>query len=178
MVRKYFLPFHRLPFHFADSIYPTSAKCPHCTKHRVFAWPTLRPSWHSPKRICFSHTVKEERNEPAIGGRAEGGLLQTPRPSIKIRVYLRTGFLTQALSQPRQTQVMLIPCFLGSGVTLCSTGSVTLRLRMWDTCLALSVLSVGGSGRGVIPFPPESLGMILSPVNVLLKCIHLSKLNG
>ena len=76
-------------------------------------------------------------------------------------VYLRTCFLTQALSQPRQIQVLIF-CFLGFSVTLCSTGSVALRLRIRDGCMALSVLSVSVSSGGY-PFSPRVSGYDSQP---------------
>ena len=121
--------------------------------------------------------VRGEGAEPAAGGRAGGGLVQTPRPLVRIRVYLRTCFLTQVLSQPRQTQVVLIACFLGGCdfVQHWLGDSETQDLRL---CLALSVLSVGGGGRGVTILPSSLWAVILCfTVIVLLKCSHLSKLN-
>ena len=171
-------PFHRFPFHFSDlydPVYPKSANWPHCQAQSVCS-PTLPPPWHSPKRICFSEAVKEEGNEPTAGRREESGLLQTPRPLVKIRVYLRTCFLTQALSQPRQTQVILIPGFLGC-VTLCSTGSVTQDSGC-ETLACLYLFCLWKQWQEGYPFSPESMSVILSLVNVLLKCIHLSKLKS
>ena len=64
-----------------------------------------------PQSICLSGMLR--RGWTCSWRKNRRGLFQTPRPLVRIQVYLRTCFLTQALSQPRQTQVMLIPCFLG-----------------------------------------------------------------
>lgn len=118
------------------------------------------PTRDSLQKICFSGMVREGA-EAAVGGRAGGGLPQTPRPVVKIRVYLRTCFLTQALSQPRQTQVVFTSCFLG-GLWLCNSDLVRLRFRMRDP-LCGSVYPA--CGRRGIPFspPPSLLAVILRP---------------
>lgn len=103
------------------------------------------------------------------GGRAGHNLLQTPRPLLRIRVYLRTCFL----KLPCPSQDKPKPC-----QSLASLGghdclqqwpchSKTQDVRHLLDCL---LLSAGGSGRGVAPSPSSLWAVILSPVRALLEC--------
>ena len=138
-----------IPYNLKVQTDPTVA-CSECLPGLPYPYIDILPNGSSFQRQWkkkeMNLQVREEQKMASSESKASS---QNP-------VYLRTCFLTQALSQPRQIQVLIF-CFLGFSVTLCSTGSVALRLRIRDGCMALSVLSVSVSSGGY-PFSPRVSG--------------------
>ena len=105
-------PHHRLSQQRGICTVPTNTYWPHCTSSDVCLGHPAPILTFSPKVSAFQGCWEEKGLNLQLAEEWEGPL-PDPKALVRIQVYLRTCFLTQALSQPRQTQVMLIPCFLG-----------------------------------------------------------------
>lgn len=125
----------------------------HCTKLRVFAWPSLPPSWDSLQRICF-FKGGERRGWACREGKSRRRPPPEPRaysqnPGLLKNLFLDAGPIPAKTNASRV--YLLLPWVV---VALCNNDLVILRFRGETPCRALSYPAYGGE---VSTHPPSLL---------------------